>query len=139
MIAVERAGKWIYTKLAADATLSTAVGGRIYRDLAPQNSAVPSVVFSPMSAVDILANGAHYAGDNELWQVRAVGQGESPYGLKAIADRIYAALHGVTGAVDDMTVTACVRESTLPIAPEVDQGIRYVFACQIFRIWIRPT
>lgn len=139
MIATERAGKWIYGRLVGDSTLNGLVSGRIYRDLAPQDSTVPSVVFSAMSAVDLNANGGMYVGDNELWLVKAIDQGESPYSLKAIADRVYAALHRQTGVADDMTVTACIRESTLPQAPEVENGVRYAFVNQLFRIWIRPS
>lgn len=139
MIATERAGKWVYARLSGDSALNTAVGGRIYRDLAPQGSGVPAVTFSPMSAVDILGNGAAFVADNELWLVKAVAQGESPNSLRAIADRVYAALHGQSGVIDDMTVMAAVRESSVPQAPEVENGVRYVFINQLFRIWIRVT
>lgn len=98
------ADKWLYTKLTTDATLITALGGRVYADTAPQGVGYPFAVITAISSLPIANVSADRVMDTELWQVALWTNAPSYNGLEAIADRIRTVLHkasgtGVIGAV----------------------------------------
>ncbi|HXF08991.1 MAG TPA: DUF3168 domain-containing protein [Candidatus Acidoferrales bacterium] len=124
MIESVRVDQWLYGLLSGDATLNGLVNGRIYGYLAPQDAALPFVLYSHQSGVDVRGVGPTRIMVGFIYQVKAVGQGPSFAPLQPIADRIDTLLQGASGSVVDGLVLACVRESTVAFV-EVESGVQY--------------
>lgn len=142
MIAAERAAKWLYQRLATDTGaggVSTLVGGRIYRDLAPQNAALPAVVFNSESSIPVNGNGGARIMGNQLWLVKVIGEGDSYATIRPVADRVDARLHGQSGVQDDAIIDGCILESEPPQPSNVENGKRYVYLLQLFRVVVHPS
>lgn len=133
MIETIRVDQWLYERLSGDSTLSGLVGGRIYSYLAPQDAALPFVVFSHQAGHDVRGVGPARIMTSLVYQVKAVGQGHSFQQLKAIADRLDALLQGASGSVVDGTVLMCVREQPVEYV-ETDDGIQYRHLGGMWRI-----
>lgn len=133
MIETARVDRWLYERLAGDATLSGLVGGRIYAFVAPQGTAFPFVVFAHQGGHDVLGVGPARVMVSLLYQVKAVGQTAAVADLQPVADRIDALLHGASGAVPDGTILACVREQAIEEA-EVDDGVQYRHVGGLYRL-----
>lgn len=130
---------WLYSRLAGDATLAAAVGGRIYSYVAPATAATPFVVFSAQSpGYDVMGVGTARVMLNSLYQVKVVVQDASFSTATTAAHRIDALLHGATGAPAGGRVLGCVREGPLAYA-EVSDGIEYRHLGGLYRIWVQET
>jgi hypothetical protein len=98
------ADRWLYTQLTTDSQLATALGGRVYVDVAPLDTQYPMAVITLVGAVQVGNLSADRVMDSELWQV-AVWTDQSNYtSIESVADRIRAVLHkasgtGVIGAI----------------------------------------
>jgi hypothetical protein len=100
------ADKWLYAKLTGDAQLLTALGGRVYMDIAPQGTQYPLVVMSFVTSTPVTNVTADRIMDNELWQIAIWDNKPSYTGVETIADRIRDVIHkasgtGVIGAVSE--------------------------------------
>ena len=133
MIETLRVDQWLYQLLSGDSTLSGLVGGRIYGYLAPQDAALPHVVYSHQAGHDVRGVGPVRIMVSLVYQVKAVGQGGSFAGLKAIADRLDQLLQGASGSVVDGRVLMCVREQPVEYV-EVDSGVQYRHLGGLWRI-----
>lgn len=85
--------KWIDTTLNANATLvaelAPSVFGSacgVYFHKAPQGATFPCAVFGLQVATEVVAMGYKAVATNTLWNVRIIGETESIYGLKALAN-----------------------------------------------------
>ncbi len=89
------AAKWLYTTLAADATLAALVGTRIYEDIGPEGAGYPRIVFQMQSpGSDTLGVGARRVWTPLLYIVRGIVQDDRyTSDLETIATRIDALLH----------------------------------------------
>ena len=146
VLEVEQVVKAAYARLAADATLNTtlALGGRVYRDLAPEGVVFPVVTLAPMSAVDLnTLGGAHVWQDVQLLvKVTERFTGVVPnYSAKLIplAQRMHLLLDGYTTTVDGVLVVQFRRVSAPPQPPEVQGGVRYVHLNQLFQTEAYPA
>jgi hypothetical protein len=125
--------RWLYGLLTGDPTLTGLVGGRVYGYVAPDDAALPFVVYSHQGGSDVRGNGPTRFMVSLLYQVKVVGAGASFQPLKPIADRLDELLQGASGTVSDGRVLACVREQ--PVAyTEVDNGVVYRHAGGLWRI-----
>jgi hypothetical protein len=108
---VPRMHRWLKTILSADATLSSAVGGRFYQGHVPQGQALPACVFSVLAFPDDLRP----AGSDRLWAkatvlVKIVGETNSDATLQTAADRVDAVLHAARGGTSDVAIDYCIRK-----------------------------
>lgn len=107
---VPRIHRWLRTILAADSTLSSAVGGRFYRGHVPENGSLPAVVFSVLGFGSDLME----SGPNRIWAkatvlVKVIGETNSDATVQTAADRIDAVLHAARGGTADIAVDYCIR------------------------------
>jgi hypothetical protein len=109
---VPRVHKWLYTVMAADGTLNTAVGGRIFEGHVPQGESFPAVVYSLATAGDDLFS---RSGPFRVWAkfnvtVKVVNETNSTLSLQSIADRFEAILESATGGVTGLYIDYCKRK-----------------------------
>lgn len=110
---IPRVEKWVYTVLNADATLTSAVDGRIYEGHVPQNvTASPSVVFSLSSAEDdqFSQSGQFRTWAKFILTVKVIGETNSTLSLQSIADRFEAVLESARGGVTGLYIDYCKRK-----------------------------
>jgi len=136
MFELLRVDQWLVARLKGDATLNTAVGGRVFRFVAPAGTAFPYVLYNYSGGHDVIGVGPARVMVDTVYTVKAVSQACSPAALQPIVDRIDAILHGSTGGVAgaDGLVLAAVRETPLAYV-EVADGMQYQHVGASFRIW----
>lgn len=130
------ADEWLVAILSADATISAAVGARIYSEMAPEDAIFPCIIFSMRpTARDVMGVGPNRIMAHLVYSIQAVGQYESYSPLQAIADRIDVLLHGAKGNVASGagSVLGCVRDGELRY-PEVEDGVQYRHLGGLYRI-----
>jgi hypothetical protein len=106
--------KHLVNTLSGDATLSGLIGSRIWKQLAPENSATPYLVFYPVAINDIPTvgqTGRIYS--SALYVIEAVSD-VSYASLRTILTRIDALYNGVQNTVvDGLYVSSASREETV--------------------------
>lgn len=112
---------WLYDVLTGDATISAAVSGRIYRNVAPTWTAFPYIVMQYVSGTDVYAMGGIRVISSAVVIVKAVGLATQYATLAGLADAIDEA---ISGAIDGSSVLSCLRLSALDYEEERD-GVRY--------------
>lgn len=134
-----RVDQWLYQTLSGNQTLSTAVGGRIYVDMAPQGATFPLVLFAFLGGADkVLTFRSRFT--NAIYLVRAVGDGSSYSPIRSIADRIDALLSTVPDngiIVDDIRIASCNREQPHQ-RMDMERGKPTVYLGGFYRIRYQP-
>lgn len=107
-----RVNRWLKTILSADATLSSAVGGRFFEGHVPEGQSFPACVFTILATQDLYVAGRQ----ERLWAsvtalVKVVAETNTDATLQGAADRIDAVLHDASGGVSDCEIVECVRRS----------------------------
>lgn len=134
-----RVDQWLYETLSGDAALGSAVGTRVYADVAPQGAAFPYLVFSYQGGSDKRGVGTARYFVEALYLVKAVRQGESYQPLQTVMDRVDALLQGSSGGTaTGGTVYASVREQSVRF-PEVTEGRQYRHLGGVYRITVQST
>lgn len=132
------AQKWLYAKLAADATLTALIGGaaapRIFVDSAPEGTAYPLVLISSTSNRVVSGLGASVIMFNEFWMVKGVHQTETYGALGTIMNRVRTVLHKASGTTTDGIVIGCVEENVVQYG-EWKSGVSYKHVGIYFRIF----
>jgi hypothetical protein len=132
--------RFLYTSLAADTALAAVVSTRIYADLAPQTPTIvtPYVIFTMLSATDLMVIGGNRVWANSLYLVKGVDKSLTYGGsLKTIADRLDAVVHRFSGVTNaDGTVYTAVREQAWR-QTETSDGVVYKSAGGIYRIYAK--
>lgn len=131
-----RVEAWLDGLLKGDSTLNTAVGGRIYGYLAPQDAAVPYVIYSYQRGHDVFGVGTARIMAHTAYQVKVVGQTKSFVALETIANRLDIVLQGASGSVVDGEILACVREQPISYV-ETDSGVQYRHLGGLYRIIVQ--
>lgn len=111
--------------LAADATLTTALGGtKIYADQAPQGTAFPYVILAFLSSPDTEVVGGYRVHTRPLYLVKAVTEGNSWSTAGTIADRIDDVLQQAAGTrpAQGIEVQSIVREGIVRYIETPPQG-----------------
>jgi hypothetical protein len=98
------ADRWLHTQLTTDSQLATALSGRIYIDIAPQDTQYPLAIMTFVTARQVGNMSADRVMDDELWQIAIWTDKPSYIELESIADRIRSVIHkasgtGVVGAI----------------------------------------
>jgi hypothetical protein len=126
--------EWAYGVLSADAALAAALGvavgdlpGRVWPDVAPQDTPTPWVVYSAQEALDVLAvgPGARLVTTVPL-NVRVVWRTDDPGQTGPAVRRIYALLHGNHNTpVSNGGLILTARRTTVLDYPDDTSGLRY--------------
>lgn len=141
MIETVYADQWLYSKLTGDATLASLIGARVYSYMAPLGATLPAIIYAYQGGKDVTEVANYRIFNSGLYQVKAVGQGESMVAIAAIAHRIDTVLHRSSGTVSGGAILACVREpgrSALSYA-EYTNGVRYNHLGGIYRILVQES
>lgn len=85
---LSRANKWIYGKLAANATITGIVATRIYARKAPKDAAYPLIVFNFQGASDSQGVGTARVLTRPLYQVKVICKNNPDDTVYTVADEI---------------------------------------------------
>lgn len=118
--------QFLYERLSADATITAAVGTRLYGYAAPQQAGIyPAVVWQLQApSTDVKAIGNIRIMVRPLYVVRVIGQVTSWGPLKAAADAIDAALEGASGTVPGAEILEITRTGPFGLVENVS-GVQY--------------
>lgn len=136
---LSRVDQWLYQTLNTDAVLTTAVGGRIYVDEAPEGAVAPMVVYAYLGGSDkLLTLSARLS--SVLYLVRAIGDGSSYDAIETVADRIDAVLTVPNQGtiVRDVRITSCSREQPHQ-RKDAAFGVPTVYLGGFYRIRFQPS
>lgn len=133
MMEIVYADQWLFAKLSGDATLTSLVGNRIKSYLAPAGTAFPYILYNWQGGTDVMVVGSYRVFNTGLYQVKAVGQGDSMSNIWPVAHRIDEVLHRASGTVTGGIILACVREQPIAYVENSD-GIRYNHLGGIYRV-----
>lgn len=129
------ADEWLYTVLSGDVTLAGLVGTHIYNQLAPEEAALPLVLFAFQSGRDVPVMGPSRLFLSGTYLVRGVAESHSFGGnLETIAGRIDALLQAKSGTPVRGKVLMCVREAPFAMT-EQRSGRIYRYLGGMYRIW----
>jgi hypothetical protein len=131
----------MYGVLAADHTIQTAVGTRIYSDQAPQGATTPLLIFAFLGGSDrLLALRGRLS--SVLYLVRAVDNGSSYEPIADVADRIDEILTTSVPdrgtIIDDTRITSCFREQPHQ-RKDNSEGVPTVYLGGYYRIGFQPA
>lgn len=137
---IHRAQKWIYDKLAADASVVAAVSDRIYSDQAPEAAAFPFVLFNLQSP------GADTRGNNTvrlmalpLFQIKIIADGPADDGVRAAVDAIDALFQEAVTETSESTVFSARREFPINyLEPKRDSSGFFTHYGGAYRLFIYP-
>ena len=121
---------WLYTKLSNDSQLATALGGRIYIDVAPQNTQYPLAIIKMVNSNQVGNLSRDRIMDDELWQIAIWIDQPNYTSIDAIAERVKTVLHKASGT----GVIGAVYESTWPVAMQ-EGDIAYRAIILQFRVY----
>lgn len=118
--------KAIYARLAAVAGVSALVSSRIYPQLAPQDTALPYIVFRETSSQVYQSKTPSADGltRSEL-EVHCVA--DMPLAATTLAEEVRKALHGFSGAAGGVTVTSIIstpRINAAELPPDMRDRVR---------------
>lgn len=133
-----RVEQWMYTTLAADATVNSIVGTRIYADEAPQGAAFPLVLYAHIGNVDVLRTFGTGRVSKVIYIVRVVGQGSSAQGsLKTVADRFDTLL--LTNGVTLDGVHFSTQHDQHTIRKDSENGIPLTYLGSYYLVFCQPA
>ena len=121
---------WIYGLITEDTTLETALGDRVYPDLAPKDAVYP---FVTMTLVDVMPSENAYADnifDVERWDVKVVDKSNSFATARTIAETIRDLIHKKTGTGIHGARFIQKRQYS-----QNDKGVVYRYIVQEFEIY----
>lgn len=95
--------RWVFRLLSQYGGLTSIVGTRIYRDVAPQGATYPFVVFQALASSGTDLQGTPAVTWYDM-SVRVVGEAESIVAIDAAAEAVSAALAGQQGSQDGYTL-----------------------------------
>lgn len=131
------AEQWLYSVLANDATLTSALGAsRIYSTVVPPDGVFPCVLFALQDPRDFLKSGPYRVWTTALYVVRVIGQTTSYSPLTTAAARLDALLRAASGTVALGTVWGCVRERPYSTFELDSGGKQYRHLGGIYRVWV---
>lgn len=131
----------LYTALTGASALTTLLAGtaHVYKDLAPEGTDPPYVVFQTQSPSTPRHTFGGVAYENALITVRGVTQGPSAALAGSIAVQIDAALHDQALTISGHTHMYCRRVQDVDYPELAAGGQRYVHRGAIYRILADPS
>ena len=124
---------WLATTLAAQPSVVSSAGGRVFADAVPQGQSLPAVVFRVITGDHITTQGDR-GGTLYLVEIRAVAISRSKDLVHQLAEDIDALrdMHDDDGAYEFNSV--CIEDITTRVESE---GEIEVSAGALFEIWVR--
>lgn len=141
MIEAQRVARFVRAQLVADGGVggvNTLLGGRVYRDLAPQSAAHPHATLTVVSATDVNTLSGRHVMQDVLIDVSITGSGADYAPINPAADRVYVVLQRASGLQVDALVVRLRRESVTAFLEE-DGGKAYARIVQTFRTEAHPV
>ena len=130
----------LYGTLAGDVTLNallaTPASGyskAIYFQQAPQDAALPYVVFQKQAGTPTEAMGDPSAFETDVWMFKAVDQSSSADVAESIQARLKTLLNDAALSISGASCLYLRRQSDVEY-PETESGVRYVHAGSMFRL-----
>jgi hypothetical protein len=124
---LSRANKWLYSKLAADAMISSIVGTRIYARKAPPNAAYPFIVFNYQAGTDSQGMGTARVLTRSLYQVKVICKNSPDENVYTVADRIDELIgQGVHELQGDMRISSR-REEPLELLEDTPNSAQFYY------------
>lgn len=134
-----RVEQWMYTTLAADATVTSLCGTRIYADEAPQGATFPLIVFAHIGNVDVIRAGNNGRMAKVIYLVRAVGKGSSTAGdLLTVADRFDPLLLVQNVTVNGVRI-AYVQHDQHHIRKDSQDGVPMSYIGSYYLVFTQPV
>jgi hypothetical protein len=122
---------WIRTTLLADTTLVSVVAQKVYEDPAPEGTAIPYVVMTPVPVPDVRTLDNNQVFAQALVDVREIDFSDQRARQETVANRIDAKLDKKNGAAGGVTIYTCSRVGWIDLA---DQDPRYRHLGATYRI-----
>ncbi len=134
-----RVEQWMYTTLAADATVNSIVADRIYADEAPQGALFPMVIFAHIGNVDILRSGSNGRFAKNIFLVRAIDRNSSVSGnLTTVADRFDVLLLVQNVTVNGVRI-AYVQHDQHAIRKDSQDGVPVSYLGSYYLVYTQPV
>ena len=129
----------MYSTLAADATVASVVGTRIYAEQAPQGSTFPLILFAHIGNVDVLRALGNGRVSKVIYLVRAVGDGSSSQGsLKTVADRFDPLLLVQNVIVDGVRINY-VQHDQHASRKDSQEGVPVTYLGSYYLVFCQPA
>lgn len=137
---IHRAQKWIYDKLAADASVVAAVSDRIYTDQAPEGAQLPFTLFNLQSGgVDTRGNNTRRLMALPLFQIKIVCDGPPTGDIFTAVDAIDALFQEAVTETSESTVFSARREFPINyLEPKRDSSGFFTHYGGAYRLFIYP-
>lgn len=133
MSELTRVAEWIVTTLAADSTIAAFVDDRIFRDLAPEGTEYPLILFSYQGAVDSQGVGTARIQTRALYQIALIEKGFLTDDGDAVEQRIDALIGRATA--ETLNGYAFEGRRQYPISfTELTSGVRFTKTGGLYQI-----
>jgi hypothetical protein len=107
--------QFIFGRISALPSVQALVGARIYREIAPLDSALPLIVFARLDQEDLSAIGQPVTSSIFMYDIQIHAEGLSSAPLLSATEAIVDALDGVAGAVGSVYIAARkIRDTRIP-------------------------
>lgn len=143
-LTTETALAWLSATLTGDATLMAlgspplSTGVRVYRDLRPEGTATPALVFSLASpGVPLKVIGNVTVWSEIVAFVRGIDQSPALSALYPIMARVETVLEGASGAAAGGTVFYCASEQEFQDQDTTQGGPKFQYIGRYWRLYCR--
>jgi hypothetical protein len=134
---IQECKNWIYDQLAAEASITAVVSGRIYADHYPGERVFPYVLFNLMAATDVNGLGTVREQTQAVFQIRIVTKGAPDSNAKLVDKLLDDLFQTQVNTLSGEFYFSSRREGTID-RPEYDNAQqRYHNSGGLYRIWIR--
>lgn len=128
---------WLLATLKADATVGALEGG-VWPLQAPEGTAPPYAVISPMGGHDVMAVAGQRLMYEGTYQVRVWGYATQSDSLNTADNAADAALHRHSGSTARAQILSCLRDNPLPVQPDFDGQQLRIGIGGLYRLQICP-
>jgi hypothetical protein len=132
LVEAQRVAAFVFDALKADATLTSMLGGRVYRDQVPANATLPAATVGVVSSVDSSTLSAERVFDMVLVDVRVVTNGASYGPINAAADQVDTVLQERIGTSGGVAVVKLRRDQVQTFI-ENESGVQHAHIIQTYR------
>jgi hypothetical protein len=134
-----RAERFIYGRLASDATVAGMVGTKIYSGTAPASATVPYITYSNDGGGSLVyGNASTIIWNKVFYLVQAWTTGNSVTSLQTLVDRMLTLLHAERGATGDFAIDYCLFRRDFRME-EVENTTKYQRLGGVFELAVRAA
>lgn len=130
---------WVYSKLAGNSAINSAVNGYIFDSEIPQElgDVYPCIVYAFIAGGDTMFAGADRAFSVVEYKVVVIGTGSFEQ-LDVIYTQVDALIHGGSGTVSGGEVISCVRRQPLKLIETEEGGKKIRQSGGLYSVQARP-